>query len=240
MPHKHIDAETGEQFTLDDTNELRSELEQHWSGGCAHPSKLICKVVVANGAVQFRHQCQICGEKIGQAIGKSAIQAGCPDENRQLAISYDGQRKQALEAIYQKHIRIQKESTAGYAQKYEKYLGSDEWAAKRTKVLKRSSGVCEGCLDKNATQVHHLTYANVFDELMYQLVALCDECHKKTHRFEPVTQLEHEDLPCNGCRYGSWSDDGRSSCSKFSMTTGKALAKGGPCGPEAKELEPLR
>jgi 5-methylcytosine-specific restriction endonuclease McrA len=29
--------------------------------------------------------------------------------------------------------------------------------------------------------VHHHTYANVGDELMWQLVAVCRECHQKFH-----------------------------------------------------------
>lgn len=64
---------------------------------------------------------------------------------------------------------------------YRHYLNSPEWAEKRAAVLKRSKGICEGCLAEPATQVHHLTYDHIYDELLWELVAVCRRCHEKAH-----------------------------------------------------------
>lgn len=39
--------------------------------------------------------------------------------------------------------------------------------------------LCEGCGKARATQVHHKTYRNLGDEFLFELVALCDACHKR-------------------------------------------------------------
>lgn len=65
------------------------------------------------------------------------------------------------------------------------YLCSDEWAEKRERVLERDRGVCQGCLNRQATQVHHLTYCRVeignAHEMMFDLISLCDKCHSAIH-----------------------------------------------------------
>jgi hypothetical protein len=64
---------------------------------------------------------------------------------------------------------------------YNFYLKSDAWKLKRRKVRDRCGGVCEGCRDHPVTQVHHLTYEHVGNELLYELVGLCDACHERAH-----------------------------------------------------------
>ena len=65
---------------------------------------------------------------------------------------------------------------------YENYLQSPQWLEKKRLVLKRNNFICEGCLKNKAKVIHHLSYEHVGDELLFELVALCDECHKKAHR----------------------------------------------------------
>jgi DnaB-like helicase N terminal domain len=65
---------------------------------------------------------------------------------------------------------------------YSEYLNSDAWKAKRRKVLDRCGGLCEGCREDRVTEIHHLTYAHVGDELLFELVGLCDACHERAHR----------------------------------------------------------
>jgi 5-methylcytosine-specific restriction endonuclease McrA len=64
---------------------------------------------------------------------------------------------------------------------YEEYLAGPVWRKKREKILGRSGGICEGCREKTATQVHHLSYEHVGDEFLFELVAVCDDCHNKLH-----------------------------------------------------------
>lgn len=64
---------------------------------------------------------------------------------------------------------------------YRDYLRSQEWALKRAKVMRRAGYRCEGCGDNPAAEVHHLTYANVTREFLFELVALCADCHERLH-----------------------------------------------------------
>lgn len=65
--------------------------------------------------------------------------------------------------------------------RYATYLKSPEWAARRAKVMMRAGGMCEGCLESKATQVHHLTYEHVGAEFMWELRAICRACHERLH-----------------------------------------------------------
>ena len=64
---------------------------------------------------------------------------------------------------------------------YNRYLLSPEWSKKRIAVMKRANFICEGCLQKTAVQVHHLTYDRVGNEMLFDLVAVCSDCHKAIH-----------------------------------------------------------
>jgi len=67
------------------------------------------------------------------------------------------------------------------ALEYSEYLKTDKWRELRRKVMTRCNGICEGCASKPVHDVHHLTYSHIYDELLYQLVGLCRECHEKAH-----------------------------------------------------------
>lgn len=74
---------------------------------------------------------------------------------------------------------------------YNLYLKSPEWFEKRNAVLQRDQYKCRNCDSKKNIQVHHKTYANVYNERLTDLVTLCDECHKKYHAEEKVHLLLH-------------------------------------------------
>ena len=61
---------------------------------------------------------------------------------------------------------------------YESYLRSDGWAQKRDLVLRRAGGRCESCGRRRATQVHHTSYAHVGNEPLFELRAVCYDCHQ--------------------------------------------------------------
>lgn len=64
---------------------------------------------------------------------------------------------------------------------YSLYLVSTEWAVRRAAVLQRANNLCEGCGRARATQVHHLTYDRIFREMFFDLVAVCESCHRELH-----------------------------------------------------------
>jgi 5-methylcytosine-specific restriction endonuclease McrA len=84
-------------------------------------------------------------------------------------------------ALFRRHISLQAQHGVTYKAEHEKFLRSAEWQKKRQKVMQRANGVCEGCGDLPATQVHHLTYKHWRDEFLFDLAAVCDSCHAKCH-----------------------------------------------------------
>jgi hypothetical protein len=66
------------------------------------------------------------------------------------------------------------------------YLGSAFWRERREHILQRANYTCEKCGKRPATEVHHLTYIRVFQELPSDLLALCKQCHYEIHWRQPA------------------------------------------------------
>lgn len=64
---------------------------------------------------------------------------------------------------------------------YAAYLRSPAWASLRRQILLRAGFVCEGCGAKPAEEVHHLNYDHIGGEFLWELVAVCQECHHRLH-----------------------------------------------------------
>jgi cytochrome c553 len=66
-------------------------------------------------------------------------------------------------------------------ERYADYLKSEQWALRRDLVMERAGGRCEGCRLNPASEVHHRTYEHVTQEFLFELVALCGDCHDRIH-----------------------------------------------------------
>jgi hypothetical protein len=60
------------------------------------------------------------------------------------------------------------------------YLNSKEWKEKRNLIMDFYNHKCNDCNSK-ATDIHHLTYENIFKEKFEDLIPLCRNCHNKRH-----------------------------------------------------------
>jgi hypothetical protein len=69
---------------------------------------------------------------------------------------------------------------------YHWYLSSAFWRERREHILRRANYICEKCHKRPATQVHHVTYLRVFNELPSDLLALCRSCHSEIHYRQPA------------------------------------------------------
>lgn len=78
------------------------------------------------------------------------------------------------------------------AYKYYTYLQSDTWKQKRAKVLIRDNGQCQLCKVQSATDVHHLTYDRIYEELLEDLLSVCRGCHTEVHRNQFLSSLMKE------------------------------------------------
>jgi 5-methylcytosine-specific restriction endonuclease McrA len=68
-----------------------------------------------------------------------------------------------------------------WRERYEAYLTTPAWQARRQQVLARANYVCEGCGQQPASQAHHLTYRRLEHEMLFDLVAICMDCHRQIH-----------------------------------------------------------
>lgn len=159
---------------------------------CNHEPGGVWKTSTKAGAVTWRWRCDICRRYYGQAISKSdvaplahSLPAGPSMEEMRDAEHEAQQVAQSLtrEAEAKRKEQEQQQSVE-YTQRYHRYLETPAWKAKRDRVMRRAGGTCEACGVARATEVHHLTYERVFEEPLFDLVAICGPCHRRIHEIE--------------------------------------------------------
>jgi hypothetical protein len=149
---------------------------------CEHDHTEIRRRTVAGGRVQYWQQCQRCGH--GPRAVKpslSAVMGGIPDWDEELNERWDRERSAWYEARRKNWEEDQAREKAEFWERYEAYLQTPEWREKRARVLERAGGVCEGCGERRPVHAHHLTYERVGDEMLFDLAAVCRDCHEKLH-----------------------------------------------------------
>lgn len=83
---------------------------------------------------------------------------------------------QRLETLLNRERELRREE-------YQRYLKSPKWRSKCRAVMERDKYRCRFC-GQPAVQVHHLTYVRIFNEALYDLVAICKDCHELLHKGE--------------------------------------------------------
>jgi hypothetical protein len=176
-----IDPETGERHVIYPSKEFMRDLTAFNNSECKHEQRVRVLVPDKNGNKHLRDQCRACGCPVGPARPRSEASPSTPDWDKELYDSQKRKREDERTALYRSHIQLQAKQKAQGLDDYSTYRKSPEWQAKRLKVLERAKGICEGCGDQPATVIHHLTYEHIYDELLFELVALCRGCHEKCH-----------------------------------------------------------
>lgn len=157
------------------------DTDQHdWSSdyrealACDHSSREIRRKKVASGAWWYWSQCLRCGaiERVKTADVPRGLTPPLVDDNLRESFS----RRQIAD-IQRRQIEVDAAKQQEWWSWYSDYLQSPQWRALRRKVLARDKGRCQGCLEADATQVHHLTYDRVGNEMLFDLVAMCKNCH---------------------------------------------------------------
>lgn len=139
---------------------------------CEGTTSELRRRVLANGAIQIVYQCLTCGRSASNPLAKSTVpnHERLPAWDESLADQYD-----------QVRVELRQEQRAEWFEEHDAYLRTPKWRSKRAAVMRRANGVCEGCADHQATQVHHLTYEHWQEEFLWELVAICDDCHERAH-----------------------------------------------------------
>lgn len=147
---------------------------------CNHPKKEIRFRLAKNDTKMYKSQCIRCGELLsewiphGQISNPESIQ---PIDDLLPEIYQDSVN--VLEKALQERIRMSNKDL--FDEWYVEYLKSPQWQDIRQRVFERCCGICEGCEKNMATEVHHLTYDNVGNELLFELVGVCKSCHDRIH-----------------------------------------------------------
>jgi len=67
-------------------------------------------------------------------------------------------------------------------EKYKSYIVSMKWKIFKRGIVKTRGNVCERCGTKtNKLDLHHKTYARLFNELPQDVMLLCRDCHNEIH-----------------------------------------------------------
>ena len=145
---------------------------------CDHNGKEIRKQT--HGAYVL--QCPQCGSTCSNSLAHKSM----TQEQMESALPFDYKRREqgwdfSSESRQMQRAHGIKPMDSIKRDSYDDYLRSPEWKAKRQIIIKREANICQGCLSAPIEEVHHSTYSNIGDELMFQLIGLCSNCHRKVH-----------------------------------------------------------
>jgi hypothetical protein len=137
---------------------------------CPHPTLERRQRTHANGVVVHGDQCLTCGHWSENGIKKDRALTDLPWYDEKLRHSFRDQGGF--------------KTTRLGADWYHVYLQSPEWKRRRRMIMERSGGVCEArivCDGSSSVAVHHLSYRYLGFEPLWDLAAVCDECHSFIH-----------------------------------------------------------
>lgn len=157
---------------------------------CKHEISTLIKYPV-NGKFRVQNMCSSCFKLHGSFIKQSDLtleKIKTIDKEKHDNYHSDLGEKYAKrhEAIRKKHLEWEK--TIWFSQ-HNSYLKSMQWAEKRDEVLRRDSNLCQSCLKRKATQVHHLTYKHWMNEPLFELISVCNECHQSITEMDQKNTL---------------------------------------------------
>ena len=225
------DPRNGKQVPLDmDLQQLWSKDYAEWSRHeCTHERQELRRGTNNAGMPVIRMQCLDCGLRIGNAVKRTTDADRIPEFDDAKNEAHEAARKADKNKIDQKYLDIQLRRWKGhekggeyYTQAREAYMNSPAWKDLRRLVMERAQGLCEGCRQADAAEVHHLSYEHLGHEFLFELVALCRDCHSRYH-----AKGDHEALVegCNACLHASKG----SYCRLFDMPMEMAISVEGPC-----------
>ena len=126
--------------------------------------------------------CVVCGRRFANTGRYEPSSGALPEHDPKV-----GERWGSLIAAFALEIEAldTKQKRSRWMSSYTDYLKSDAWNSQRRRVLQRDGHTCKGCGASGTTlHVHHLTYETFKKHgksLDFELVTLCQGCHKLLH-----------------------------------------------------------
>lgn len=140
---------------------------------CKHDPVFV-RVLCVGGSTQVKRQCRRCFWQESSPVKHNLISE--PIDSLPLRIQLNYERIWAAKTEMQQEVQ---DPGPKHTNEYLEHITSDKWRGIRARVLSRCGGICEGCLTNRATEVHHMNYLTLGDELCYDLRGLCSTCHEK-------------------------------------------------------------
>ncbi len=134
----------------------------------------------------YVYQCNQCGRR-SKAVAANSLgygtRVGAKEFDESLQAAWNAKRDAYWKSKRDEVQSEQQERQEEWEQTYHEHvtLMSPKWRALRELVFARAGGICEGCGKRRAVQVHHLTYDHLGDEFLWELRAVCRECHERVH-----------------------------------------------------------
>ena len=159
--------------------QIKSLINFYHRDKCHLDQTIITKTIKSNGTKSYRLQCLSCGQ------GSSGLKFELIDQSLEYPLFNDD-----ISSLYwsmEHDLKVKEQNLLrenerqNWLLEHNKYLQTDTWNHKRNKRLNFDDYLCQGCFESTATQVHHLSYKNWQDELMFELISVCNECHIKIH-----------------------------------------------------------
>jgi hypothetical protein len=154
---------------------------------CDHAETALRRRTLQVGGQSVHHawrQCLRCGKNLGaqkmHPLGSVRV-ADLEPFDEQLPALWQQRWRARLEELRRQQ---QAQEAEEWWSHYEAYLQTAAWQDRRRRVLERDGYVCQGCQGGSglrATQAHHLTYEHVGEEFLWELVAVCMDCHARLH-----------------------------------------------------------
>jgi hypothetical protein len=148
---------------------------------CRHERTELRKRIYVDGRLNVGAQCLRCGSWSAKKRPAGSLDS-LPDYDPGLYERFLVLQREVWQRQEEERKRLQEQERKDWWARYNRYLVTDRWRRKRASVLARANNTCEAlirCSGARATQVHHLTYQRVGDEPIFDLRAVCHECHER-------------------------------------------------------------
>ena len=143
---------------------------------CEHTNKEIRFKLDSLSRKLFCYQCLDCGKKVNKGWLPR------PEHARSYSPFNEEAAKKRIAAEEYERKKLWYNEKRRQHRQYEDYINnSPKWRRIRLRVLDRCNRLCECCLIEPASQVHHLNYNFLYDEVAWDLKGVCRKCHLKIH-----------------------------------------------------------
>jgi hypothetical protein len=155
-------------------------------GVCCKAENLIhIMVEQSNGSWVRKTACKNCKTVKGKAIPKGSDYHTLPHLTKEKRNEYDKNHDRISKLYYERVRRFNEElkirNQIEWRLIYDTYIKSEKWRQKAAMVKKRDNNICQACLSAPAQAVHHLSYKNLTNEPLFELVSVCHACHSQIH-----------------------------------------------------------